>query len=276
MFITLDFDGLGQFPVDLSGVNESNRNQIRQLLKKNVNSKRKSREVLAEVFELALSLCPDANPSDLWHHLIYRDYLKFKLGTNPSQSWVRTSGEGFEIVIANTYNPLLASHGIRILPLFSKQEKGKILQRLGIQDQVGSEKIDLAIEAVGRGQGLQDGFGIIGGIHAKASLAERVSDDIPASRIMMKAGLLSILCTLDVKSFPPPHGDLVNRGELGTPTSPSDKRAYIESHGDFSLCVSYNSRTTPSPAKTDSGRKIIVTGLGPQIDDSDPLIKYLL
>ena len=63
--------------------------------------------------------------------------------------------------------------------------------------------------------------------------AERVSDDIPASRAMQAKGLLSPLWTLDVKSFPPPTGDLINRGELGTPDSPSDKRKYVELHGDF-------------------------------------------
>ncbi|EKD07251.1 BsaWI family type II restriction enzyme [Limnospira fusiformis KN01] len=57
-------------------------------------------------------------------------------------------------------------------------------------------------------------------------MAERVSDDIPASRIMMQYGFLSLLSTLDVKSFPPPGGDLINRAEFGSPDNPSDKRRY--------------------------------------------------
>lgn len=131
----------------------------------------------------------------------------------------------------------------------------------------------MAIEKRGAGRGIEDEYGIIGGIHAKVSLAERVSDDIPASLIMMAEGFLSILLTLDVKSFPPPHGDLVNRGELGSPTNPSDKRRYVEKHGDFSACFSYNSRTVPSPPTTHSGKRIYVVDLN---DNPDVFVQFLL
>jgi len=104
-------------------------------------------------------------------------------------------------------------------------------------------------------------------------LAERVSDDIPASRIMMAEKFLSILSTLDVKSFPPPHGDLVNRGELGSPTNPSDKRRYVEEHSDFSACFSYNTRTIPSPPITRSGKRIYVVDLN---DNPDVFAQFVL
>ena len=71
----------------------------------------------------------------------------------------------------------------------------------------------------------------------------------------MGAGYFSPLWTLDVKSFPPP-GDLVNRGELGTPGRPSDKRKYIEVHGDFDNCYSANARTAPSEPPTASGKLV--------------------
>ena len=275
MILRLSFGVLGSFDVEMTGVTVEARDAVHGILERRINSREKSREVLAEVFLVALERCPEANPSDLWHHLIYRDYLGLKVGTNPSQSWVRTSGEAFEIVLSETYHEALAPNGIRLRPLFSKIEKRDVLERMGIQDAVGSEKIDLVVEARGAGAGVRNGYGVIGAIHAKASLAERVSDDIPASRIMMDAGFLSVLCTLDVKSFPPPHGDLVNRGELGSPNSPTDKRDYIETHGDFSLCVSYNQRTTPSGVTTPSGRKILVTGLGAQIAADDPFVGFL-
>ena len=56
---------------------------------------------------------------------------------------------------------------------------------------------------------------IFGVVHGKTSLAERIKDDAPASRVIMKKGFLSVAATLDSKSFPPPHGDGVNHGELG-------------------------------------------------------------
>ena len=77
----------------------------------------------------------------------------------------------------------------------------------------------------------------------------------------MKHGYLSYLFTLDVKSFPisetvPESRAYINKGELGTPTSPTDKRKYIEEHGSFNACFSLNMRTIPSPSKTLSGKMI--------------------
>lgn len=74
------------------------------------------------------------------------------------------------------------------------------------------------------------------------------------------------LWTLDVKSFPPPHGAPVNRGELGTPDAPSDKRRYIEQHGSFDNCYSANSRTVPSLGVTPSGKRIYTLDLLKQPD----------
>lgn len=232
-----------------------------------INEKKlKSRDAIGRAFVLATEVCPDANPSDLWHHVLYRMYIREKIGTDPSQSWVRTSGEAFEVALIERYNPVLAPHGIRLTALF-KGQKGLALTRMGVADRVGSRKVDVLIEKRGSGRAPDtEGFGVVGGIHAKVSLAERVSDDIPASRIMMEEGMLSVLSTLDVKSFPPPHGDLVNRGELGTPDRPSDKRNYIEGHGDFSACFSYNLRTAASNAVTPSGRRIHVSGFSGQDD----------
>jgi hypothetical protein len=103
-------------------------------------------------------------------------------------------------------------------------------------------------------------------LDSKASLAERVSDDVPCSAAMMRSGLVSFLYTFDSKSFPPPAGDLVNRGELGSIAQPSDKRRYIEEHGSFDACFSYNLRSVPSPEVTPSGKRIFVCSLKPEED----------
>ncbi len=83
---------------------------------------------------------------------------------------------------------------------------------------------------------------------------------------MMANGFFSPLWTLDVKSFPPPHGDLINRGELGTPTAPTEKRKYLEWHGDFDHLFSANARTAASLPQTASGKRIIVLDLAAQPD----------
>lgn len=274
MRLELDFGRGLVRQIDLDGISDAEYAQIVEYFVPTINAKNvKGREAIGRAFQFATTLCPNANPSDIWHHVIYRTFCRERLGTNPEQSWVRTSGEGFELALIERYNPLLAEHGLKLRSLISGVEKRAALDRMGLTGRVGSSKVDILIEQQGHGIAFDaDGWGIVGGVHAKASLAERISDDIPASRIMMAEGLLSVLMTLDVKSFPPPHGDLVNRGEFGTPKSPSDKRNYIETHGDFSVAFSYNLRTHPSDARTLSGKKIIVM---PFAGGEDEFVRFL-
>ncbi|GJM23950.1 MAG: hypothetical protein DHS20C16_03650 [Phycisphaerae bacterium] len=217
----------------------------------------KRRDCVAQAIRAMTRLCPKANPSDLYHHVIYRQYLdpanhlKGTTADNLNQSWVRTSGEGFEQALADHYNPALQQHGIALVPTFSRTIKKRVIAALGLHGQVTDSKIDIGVTVSHNGAPV-----LLGGVHAKASLAERVTDDIPASRIMMQTGFLSILSTLDVKSFGPPQGNLLNEGELGTLKNPSDKRRYVEVQGDFSACFSYNTRTVPSPSETQSGKHI--------------------
>ena len=268
MQLYIPFGNLGTYIVELLNMTEEDYAAIEEYFTPMINSASvKSRDAIAKAFQFAVSRCPHENQSDIWHHVLYRIYLRNKIGTNPEQSWVRTSGEAFELILAQTYNPFLAREGIRLTPLTSKEQRKDALLRMGLTNLIGSSKIDLTIEKRGKGKGiLLDGYGIVGGVHAKVSLAERVSDDIPASRIMMANNFLSILTTLDVKSFPPPRGDLVNRGELGSPNNPSDKRRYIEEHGDFSACFSYNHRTLPSLQETRSGRRIYLAEFKNNLD----------
>ena len=229
----------------------------------------KNRDVIKTAFAKAVELAPDANPSDLWHHIVYRLYIEkvasFRPLKDPGQSWKRASGESFEVFLQGYYNDLLSKTDIRLIALLQKKSRIKALQMLGIYGQVGDSKLDIAVLdqcPKGLPPSLDCGH-IIGGIHAKVSLAERVSDDEPASRAMIEKGHTSILATLDVKSFPlsetmSEERAYINKGELGTPTNPTDKRKYIEEHGSFDACFSFNLRTVPSPEITASGKKIYV------------------
>lgn len=228
--------------VQLDGINDAQKMDIEQRLESEL-AVRKNYEAIAATFAFAVTLCPDANHSDLWHHVIYRHYRDLI----SEQSWKRASGQAFEKFFVDFYNPHLTP-GVRLR--FAKPDD---LRRMGIHRRLGRGKLDIVIEQTKDGG---ETWEIVGGIHAKVSLAERVTDDEPASRAMMRKGYFSPLVTLDVKSFPPPHGDGVNRGELGTPERPSEKRKYIERHGSFSACFSYNLRTHPSGTVTPSGRRI--------------------
>lgn len=232
--------------------------QISQLFK-SLNVKRpliKNREAIVQALELAIREMPNLNPSDIYHHIVYRIYLRDYTRSTAEQSWVRAGGEAMELFIEKHYTAVLAPHGIYITALLSSTEKAKALSEMGLSGKVGDSKLDVALYGEHEGEKI-----IFGGVHSKASLAERVSDDVPCSEAMMREGLVSYLYTFDAKSFPPPHGDLINRGELGSHTQPSDKRRYIEEHGSFDACFSYNLRTSPSFGETPSGKRIYASSL---------------
>jgi hypothetical protein len=241
--------------IDLPGVTNTAFEAIEQLLDLALERpKVKNRDAIKDAYLTALKTCPKANASDLWHHVVYRQYCAIfnrHRPQDPKQSWVRASGEALELVVEELYSATLLEHNIRIQMLISKPKKVAALKAMGIAGVVASDKLDVGLF-------IDDMDKIFGGVHVKASLAERVSDDVPCSRAMMQNGGFSPLWTLDVKSFPPPHGDLVNRGELGTPDAPTEKRRYVEEHGDFDHLFSGNARTVASKKETKTGKRVIV------------------
>jgi hypothetical protein len=241
--------------VDVENVSDKSYELIRTNFIKSLQ-KHKPYEAIAEAFVYALELCPKANPSDIWQHIIYRTYID---EGNNEQSWKRASGQGFEVAFAKIYNPRFAVYGIRLVVL-SKSSAIKALKEMGLFGKIEPSKMDIAIEGNCDLQGNE--WRIFGVIHGKTSLAERIKDDAPASRIIMEHGFVSVAATLDSKSFPPPHGDGVNHGELGGRTFAAGikenqpKRNYFEKDGDFTNGYSYNLRTPPSPEITSSGSRI--------------------
>ena len=251
--------------IDLEAVSEEVYARAAEILRARLGDpKVKNREAIGETFLYTLSNCPAANASDLWHHVVYRLYCEIlpeSRHQDPGQSWVRASGDALEIALEKIYSSVLAPHNITIVALISRQSAKAVLKEIGLENKVGDSKLDMVL----RVQVAERVWAVFGGVHVKASLAERVSDDVPCSRAMMGAGYFSPLWTLDVKSFPPP-GDLVNRGELGTPGRPSDKRKYVEVHGDFDNCYSANARTVPSDPPTASGKLVYALELLNQPD----------
>lgn len=250
--------------IDLPGVSEIAFAAVGELIDSALARRSvKNRDAIKDAFLTTLRTCPTANASDLWHHVVYRQYLQLlnlHRPENPDQSWKRASGEALELAIEEIYTPILAENNIRIQMLIGKPKKLAALVAMGIEKTVGRDKLDVALY-------IDDTDEIFGGVHIKASLAERICDDVPCSREMMTNGYFSPLWTLDVKSFPPPHPDpLVNRGELGTPGVPSEKRKYVESHGSFDHLFTANARSVPSSENTNSGKRVIVIDMANQPD----------
>ncbi len=108
--------------------------------------------------------------------------------------------------------------------------------------------------------------------------AERIQDDVPASIAFMQRGLLSVALTMDAKSYPPPHGNCINYGELGGRSlsieKERQKRAYVEVTGQFDGLFSFNLRTPKSPETTPSGKRIYEMSL--YEEQPDQLTRFLV
>jgi len=220
--------------VELEGVAPEEYQHISDVLIEGLERNEPAYNAVAQAMLTATQLCPQANPADLWVHAVYREY---RLRAERSdQSWKRVSGQAFEYVLLSSYAPRLAQRDI----VFRRATSGDAIA-LGLHERgIGSSKTDLVLEGIASDR--RERFGVI---HCKASIAERLSDDAPASQALIEQGYWSAVATMDAKMYPPPHGDAVVRGELKH-TRGGDKRRYFEVAGQFSGCYSFNSRTPPS------------------------------
>lgn len=223
---------------------------------------------VARAFIELTTECPKANPSDLWQHVIYRHLLESGWS---DQRWKRVSGFALERAFVSVYQSRLLPHDIR-MRIMTKAEANTLLAKLGITETQAS-KVDLFVEGL-----LDDEWRVFGAAHVKSSIAERIQDDVPASLAFMQRGLLSVALTMDAKSYPPPHGNCVNYGELGGRSMGVDKervkRNYIEVTGQFDALFSFNLRTPPSAGDTPSGRRIYTMSL--HDEQPDQLVQLLV
>ena len=249
------FDRKTSVDVELENIDERQYRSIQKELLSKLETEQ-AYTAIAHGFVHAVTLCPKANPSDLWQHVIYRTFIES--GRN-EQSWKRASGQAFENAFVEIYNPRLSAYGIRLVVLSSTTANQALIE-MGLIGKIAPSKMDIAIE--GNCDNKIPRWKIFGVIHGKTSIAERIKDDAPASKIIMEYGFSSVLVTLDSKSFPPPHGNGINYGELGGRTNgqnqnyPQPKRDYFEKDGDFQFGYSYNLRTPPTVGETSSGSKI--------------------
>jgi transcriptional regulator with XRE-family HTH domain len=218
-------------------------------------------------FRKALTFWPNANPSDLWYFVILRAYCdpynhdaRFARKSF-EQSWKRTGGWALERIFVDHYQPALKKHGINILT-GTKDQKIDILKKLGLPHRLEADKLDILLTA-----DTTDGEKFFGMVHVKASFAERRTDDVPMSEILIGAGFTSLMSTMDCKATPAAWP--INRGELGQvlgtgPDKRSAKRKDIEENMSFSSCFSYNRNTKPTPATQETSSRVYV------VDFSNP------
>jgi transcriptional regulator with XRE-family HTH domain len=202
-------------------------------------------KAVVDTFQLATRTWPKANPSDLWWFLVYRAFLDpynhpaSSAKGNLAQSWIRTSGWALEKIFVDNYSAPLRQHGLEI-SIEQQPAKSALLSEMKVDGNLNHDKVDIILS--GNRDGKRTAFGVV---HVKASFAERRTDDVPMSQMLIRSGYFSPLLTLDCKSMP---SELpVNRGELGTSEGErSDKRLDIERDGVFSDCFSFNLKSSPT------------------------------
>jgi hypothetical protein len=254
--------------VDVEHITAEQVAQARTRLDMLLTGEQQPSTAVALAFLEVTSSCPAANPSDLWQHVIYRHLLE--RGWN-DQRWKRVSGFALERAFVTLYGPRLLPHGIRMRILPAAQANA-LISKLGISD-TRATKVDLFLE----GQSVQS-WRFFGVAHVKSSIAERIQDDVPATRAFMERRFLSIALTMDAKSYPPPHGNCINYGELGGRSLGIEKerlkRNYIELAGQFDGLFSFNLRTPPSDLITPSGERIHSMSL--HDESPDQLVQFLI
>lgn len=223
---------------------------------------------VAIAFIMAIEESPYANPSDIWQHVIYRHLINSGWSDN---RWKRVSGYALERAFVRLYENRLLPFGLR-MRILPAQIANNLLKQLGVTD-IRAMKVDLFLDGK-----IGNEWHVFGAVHVKSSIAERIQDDVPASRVLMDKGLLSVALTMDSKSYPPPHGNGINYGELGGRSSDIEKerlkRGYIENDGQFDGMFSFNLRTPPSPTNTVSGKRIYTMSMHEQ--HPDQFVRFLV
>ncbi len=252
--------------VDVANITDKEVTQARAALDGYIVAGAQISDAVAQGFLHVAAMCPAANPSDLWQHVIYRHFI----ASESDSVWKRVSGYALERAFVLLYRPRLAPHHLR-MRIVAQTEANGLLAKLGLHE-TKATGVDIFLE----GQRGQDWL-VFGAAHVKASVAERIKDDVPASVAFMGKRLLSIVLTMDSKSSPPP-GDCINYGEFGARSlgveKHRQKRDFFETLGHFDGLFSFNLRTPPSPKKTPSGKRIYTMSMHEK--QPDQLVSFLI
>lgn len=238
MRVVVHRDG-DEFPVPVNGISEVQHEKARKYLAARLPfvDVEKRKYLVAEYFGMLLDSCPEANPADLWCHVIYRNYCSILNLDFANESWVTVSGKAFELWLVAEYKDRFARHGLRMRQMSGIKEKDELLVRAGLRLSCKPGDVDVVLEREGVHGFMPSAF-----LHLKTSVAERLKEDVPASRAMMLAGIKSCFCTLD--AFAPACSKfVVTGGFFGKDTKNRDT---FEKDKSFNAGFSWNERTVPS------------------------------
>jgi len=225
---TISIDGI----VEETGVQENTVIATKSTM---VNASTKSQGI-AEAYLNLLNAEDGLNPAVGWNEILKPLYIQAN-DDYTQQSWRSASGTAFEEFLATYYTDLFPgqyrvnSHG--------RNTKERVVEILGVADEITREKIDLTVEVKFEGE-----WRILGCPHVKTSLRERISDLKSASLTLQKKNIFSPILTLDAQY------------ELGGAADqvPNLGRSLVEEKGVFSAMYCYNTAVEPTIRSSPAAR----------------------
>jgi len=225
----------------VSNLRSTEIDAIRQQLNASMMTHAYQKHAIAETFLWAMDEFPYANPSDIWYHGIYRQFIGDNADDESAlQAWRAISGDAFEIVVAQYYASRLPEY----VSLYKTTDPTvrEQFERLGGTELSAGDIADIAI--VGEFHGKKQVFG---GINVLTSFKGRLGEYRDGAEVLQENGLLAPVITLDVYTN---DNSIENRGELRTDQVRRKPARLVEEEQAFSNLYSFNSRTDESDPMT--------------------------
>lgn len=211
-------------------LSEQNMDEIEGLLEGYLQEDMSRSKAVKETFLEVVEEYPSVNVADLWNYGLYRNYVSL-VGDNEQsaqQSWRQVSGSAFEHFVVSYYNERLPRY-LRMVHI-TDTEVGDV-----ISSATGESPHDVA-DAVLLGR-YDDEWHMFAGVNTLTSLKGRLQGYANRSDSLRKAGLESVVVTLDAHI---PTDSIRSKGELSSNSSATD---LVEEYAMFDGLYSFNNET---------------------------------
>lgn len=213
---------------------------IREQLEMTLNEIGRQTEAVAQTFGWAVEEFPYANPSDVWYHGMYRQFVGESSNQSALQRWRAVSGDAFEKFV-------LAYYGARLPPYISMVSVSDPLvkeqfERLGGTEFSADDIADIALVGEYDGE-----YQVFGGVNCLTSFKGRLEEYAEGATILQNNGLFAPVITLDVYTN---DNSIENRGELSNDQVRRKPARLVEEQQAFSNLYSFNSRSDESDPVT--------------------------
>lgn len=218
----------------VANLNSVEITEIRTRLDYEMTEQSQQNAAIRETFNWAVEAFPYANPSDIWYHGIYRQFINNRSNKQSAlQAWRAVSGAAFESFVRQYYSYRLPDY-LSLVPI-NDPDVTALFDRLGGTEHTATDIADIAI--VGE---FNDEERVFGGINCLTSFKGRLGKYTDGAEILQDHGLFAPVISLDVYTN---DASIDNHGELSTEHSRRKPARLVEEDQAFSNVYSFNSRT---------------------------------